>query len=137
MFELFFSSHRYNPKRKAELRKYFPTVVGFIDEYKKEHGDNTFSIELQKQESVMFIDNIYQRIKTEGMFCLTKHDSVIVRRTDQMKAKQIIENYFQEIGFSGTLKAELSEPKWLRNLREQLEELNYEQKIFFFNSLAA
>lgn len=137
MFELFFSSHRYNPRRKTELRKYFPTVVSFIDEYKKEHGDNTFSIELQMQEAVMFIDNIYKRIKDEGLFCLTKHDSVIVRRKDKLRAKQIIESYFEEIGFQGRLKAEHEEPKWLIQLREQLEELNYEDRIFMLNNMVA
>jgi len=137
MFELFFSSHRYNPRRKKELRKYFSTVVSFIDEYKKENGDNTFSIELQKHEAVMFIDDIYQRIKAEGLFCLTKHDSVIVRRTDRLRAKQIIENYFNELEFQGSLKVEYEEPKWIVKLREQLAELNYEDRIFLLNSMAA
>lgn len=137
MFELFFSSYRYNPRRKTQLRKYFPTVVSFIDEYKKEHGDNTFAIELQKQESVIFIDNIYQRIKAEGLFCLTKHDSVIVSRTDHKRAKQIIESYFEEIDFQGRLKTEHEEPKWVINLREKLAELNYEDRIFLLNSMVA
>lgn len=137
MFELFFSSHKYNPRRKTELRKYFPTVVRFIDEYKKENGDKTFSIELQMQEAVMFIDNIYRRIKEEGLFCLTKHDSVIIRRADRVRAKQIIESYFKEIGFQGTLKTELEEPKRIVKLREQLAELNYEDRIFLLNNMAA
>lgn len=137
MFELFFSSHKYNPRRKTELRKYFPTVVSFIDEYKKEHGDNTFSIELQMQEAVMFIDNIYKRIKEEGLFCLTKHDSVIVRRADRLSAKQIIEDYFEEIGFQGRLKVEHAEPKWVEDLRAKLEVMNHEEQVLLLYNLVA
>lgn len=137
MFELFFSSHKYNPRRKTELRKYLPKVVSYIDEYKKEHGDNTFSIELQMLEAEMFIDNIYKRIKEEGLFCLTKHDSVIVRRIDRVRARQIIESYFDEIGFQGKLKGEHEEPKWLLNLRTHLEELNYEQRVFLLRDMVA
>lgn len=109
MFELFFSSHRYNPKRKAELKKHFPTVVKFIDQFKKEHGDNTFSIELQKMEAEIFIDNVYSRIKEECLFCLTKHDSVIVKRSDKERVLEIINEYFSEIGFQGKLSIEPKE----------------------------
>ncbi len=111
MFELFFASHLYNPKRKTELKKHFPTVVRFIDNYKKEHGDNAFSIQLQKQEAEIFIDNIYTRIKEECLFCLTKHDSVIVRSQDEKRAFEIIEEYFNEIGFQGKLKVERPKQK--------------------------
>lgn len=111
MFELFFASHRFNPRRKTSLKNHFPTVVQYIDNFKKEHGDNAFSIELQKQEAEIFIDNVYRRIKAEGLFCLTKHDSVIVRTKDRKRANEIIEEYFKEIGFRGTLKLEIPKQK--------------------------
>lgn len=137
MFELFFSSHRYQPRHKKKLREHFPTVVSFIDEYKKEHGDNMFSIELQKQEAEIFIDNIYSRIKEEDMFCLTKHDSVIVHRKDRMRAQQIIEEYFDEIGLEGSLKLEQMEPVWVIELRERLDKMSYEQGVLLLSNMAA
>lgn len=137
MFELFFASHKYNPRRKVELKKHFPTVVGFIDQYKKEHGDNAFSIELQKKEAEIFIDNVYNRIKEECLFCLTKHDSIIVRRKDRKKATQILEEYFSEIGFNGKLKEELQEPDFVVKLRDKLDELAYDERIFYLTKLVA
>lgn len=137
MFELFFASHKYNPRRKAELKKHFPTVVYFVDQYKKEHGDNAFSVELQKKEAEIFIDNVYQRIKEECLFCLTKHDSVIVRRQDRKRATEILVEYFNEIGFRGKLKEELQEPVLVVQLRDKLDELTYEQRVFFLTNMAA
>ncbi|MDX2361993.1 MAG: hypothetical protein QNK23_14380 [Crocinitomicaceae bacterium] len=137
MFELFFSSHRYQPRHKKKLREHFPSVVSFIDEYKKEHGDNMFSIELQKQEAEIFIDNIYARIKEECMFCLTKHDSVIVHRKDRARAQQIIEEYFAEIGFHGTLKLEQQEPQWVVELREELAKMESTQRIMHLYNMVA
>ena len=137
MFELFFSSHKYNPKRKQQLRQHFPTVVSYIDTYKKTNGDNTFAIELQKKEAEMFIDNIYKRIKQRGLFCLTKHDSVIVRRADRQRAKQIIENYFKEIEFQGRLRLEQEEPRWLTELRAELAAMDYNSQVFLLSKLAA
>lgn len=131
MFELFFSSHRYNPTKKKELKKYFPTVVAFIDKYKKEHGDNMFSIMLQQKEADIFIDNIYQRIKERGMFCLTKHDSVIVRQHHLSVVKKIIEEYFEEINFKGTLKLENTEPVWMLELMRNLEQMEYDDRIIY------
>lgn len=137
MFELFFSSHKFNPRSKVELKKHFPTVISFIDQYKKEHGDNSFSIQLQKKEAEIFIDNIYKRIKDECLFCLTKHDSVIVRRKDRNRVNEIIEQYFNEIGFQGRLKVELQEPDEVVKLRDTLDEMNYEERIFLLTDLVA
>lgn len=137
MFELFFSSHKYNPGKKKELKKHFPTVVAFIDKYKKEHGDNMFSIMLQQKEADIFIDNIYKRIKERGFFCLTKHDSVIVRQHHLAEVKKIIEEYFEEINFIGTLKLENTEPAWMIEIRTKLEQMEYNDRIFYLSNMVA
>lgn len=137
MFELFFSSYKYNPKRKVELKKHFPTVVEFTDNYKKENGDNAFSIELQKKEAEIYIDNIYMRIKEECMFCLTKHDSVIVKRADRIRAQVIIDKFFLEIEFEGKLKVEMQEPDLVIQLRDELDLMTYNERIFFFTEMAS
>jgi len=92
MFELMFSSRKNNTAGKAKLKTLFPSVIKWIDDYKKEHGDESFAIMLQLFESDLFIDNIYKTIKKKKMFCLTKHDSFIVKRKDLEAKKGIIED---------------------------------------------
>jgi hypothetical protein len=104
MFEVMFSSRRNNSAYKKKIRELFPSVVGWIDDYKKAHGDNQFSIMLQRIESNLFIDNILKRLKKLKYFCLTKHDSLIVKRSDYEAILNIVKEEFNKIGLEYTLK---------------------------------
>jgi len=104
MIELAFSSEKnYTPSRKL-FRAHFPNVLAHIDGFKKEKKNSKlFSIELQELESEIFVDNLYPNMKELGLFCLTKHDSIIVKKTDEEKAVKLIRAYFNHLGLECTL----------------------------------
>lgn len=103
MFEIMFGKRKSDSLMKQRVTQLFPSVVEWIDDYKKEYGDDKFSVMLQNEESKIFIDNIYKVIKMQKMFCLTKHDSVIVNIRDREAVLKIIEDYFLKIGLQGSL----------------------------------
>jgi hypothetical protein len=104
MFEVLFSSRRNNSVFKKRIKELFPSVVGWIDDYKKQYGDNEFSIMLQRIESELFIDKVLKRIKKLKYFCLTKHDSLIIKRGDYESIMDIVKDEFARIGLEYTLK---------------------------------
>lgn len=103
-FEMMFSSHKNRSENIMKLRKLFPTVMKWIDEYKKKHGDNQFAILLQKEESKIFIDGLLPRIKQHRYLCFTKHDSIIYKEENHEHILQITQQYFSEIGFNCQVK---------------------------------
>jgi hypothetical protein len=104
MFEVMFSSRKNNSIFKKKIKELFSSVVSWIDDYKKAHGDNQFSIMLQRTESDLFIDNILKRVKKLKYFCLTKHDSLIIKRSDFETILAIVKEEFSKIGLEYTLK---------------------------------
>lgn len=103
MFELMFSSEKLKSALKTKLKKLFPSVVKYVDDYKRKHKYKNFSISLQKIESEIFIDGIWQTIKKEKVFCLTKHDSIIVRKENRELAINVIRDHFEKINFKGRI----------------------------------
>ena len=103
-FEVCFSSHKNHSQYVTEMRKLFPNVMRWVDNFKEKHGDNQFAIMLQKKEAEIFIDNLYVMIREEDIFCLTKHDSLIVKAEDEYKVRNIIEEYFKEINFKAIIR---------------------------------
>ena len=103
MITILFSSN-YNSKGKQEFKSLFPEVHQWLHNYKKEHGYRNISITLQKMESKLFIDKIYVKLKKRGVFCLTKHDSLIIRSRDANKVLQTIKTQFKSFGLKGNLK---------------------------------
>ena len=104
MFEIMFSSRRNNTTSKAKLKGLFPSVIRWIDRYKKAYGDNQFSIMLQNKESEIFIDCLLTKIKKMKLFCLTKHDSLIVRRNDYTRVLNVLKDEFAKISLEYSLK---------------------------------
>ena len=105
MMETSFSSYKNYTKNKTRLMGLFPSVVKYIDDYKKAaKKSNEFAIMLQNKEAEIFVDNIYHQLKQEGLFCLTKHDSLIVRRQDASHILEVVNEYFKKIGFQCNLK---------------------------------
>lgn len=94
MFEVLFSNHRNNSSFKKKIKELFPSVVGWIDAYKKEHGDAEFSVMLQRKESELFVDRILERIKKAKILCFSKHDSMIVRSKDLDQVVAIMQEEF-------------------------------------------
>lgn len=120
MFHLAFSK-RSNSKHYAKLKALFPTVTTWISEYKKANGSNMFAVMLQKEEAKMFIDNIWHDIKEQGYFCLTKHDSVIVRKEQLEGVQEIISIYFKSIDFTANIEVS-SEEEIVKSNTEYLQE---------------
>ena len=103
MFALMFSKESLDTDLKEDLRKVFPSVVEVVDNYKKENGYNNFSIMLQKKESEIFIDGLWESIKEKGFFCTPKHDSIIVKESAAQRVEDMILKYFKEINFKGKI----------------------------------
>lgn len=104
VFNIFFSSHKNRGEKANKMRELFPSVVKWIEDYQKEYGDNQFAILLQRKESEIFIDSIYESLKLKGIFVLTKHDSLIVRKEDEGLVRDIMQEYFDEINFKVMLR---------------------------------
>lgn len=68
-------------------------------------GTEMFSIDKAEMEAQIVIDNILPSIHATGLFCLTKHDSVIVRKEDKEIALKIIKEFLNHIKFECRLKA--------------------------------
>jgi len=107
MMELAFSSEKYYTPNKKLFKEHFPNVVAHIDGFKKEMKNSIlFSIELQQLESEIFIDNLYPNIKELGLFCLTKHDSLFVKRADEDRVIELIRAYFNYLELECVLDVE-------------------------------
>jgi hypothetical protein len=106
MFELLFSSRRFSSENKDRVINLFPSVVEWIDAFKKEFGDKKFAIMLQQTESMMFIDNLYCLLMGRMDVHIPKHDAFMVKREDQELAMDIIMGYFKEIEMECTIEIE-------------------------------
>jgi hypothetical protein len=103
MFELFFSSYKNNGSDKQKLKSIFPSVINWIDTYKKANGSKEFAIMLQKKESEIFIDGVLNNAKRKGIFCLTKHDSVIVKKDEKEYIEKSVKRQLENHGVFGSL----------------------------------
>ena len=108
MFSLLFSSEKNTTTEKKILKSLFPSVIDWVDRFKKENGYKKFSVELQNIESNLFIDVLLFKIKKKKFFCITKHDSLIIRRNDYQSMMDIVTQISNEIGFGGVYKSDFN-----------------------------
>lgn len=105
LFELLFSKYGNCSIGKSELKKLFPSVVEYVDNYKKnaratsKRKDGEFAVWLQKEESRMFVDDIYYQLKKQGLWLLTRHDSLLFKREDIEIVESHVSEYFKSIQF--------------------------------------
>jgi len=128
MFGIFFSSHKnYSPDRK-KMKTIFPDLIEMIDLFKKEKraerkkqkekkgevydnkGDNQFAITLQKKESEIFIDGLLSKLQKTGFKVLSKHDSILCKKSDVTAVKGFVMNYLNEVFGKGNY--QLKEEKY-------------------------
>ena len=121
MFEIMFSNHRSNSVYKKKIKALFPSVVGWIDQYKKEHGDEKFSVMLQSKESKLFIDRIYKRIKKVKLLCFSKHDSMIVRIENIEQVKLIMQDEFAKDNLCYRLKVTTPENEYYIHSDDEID----------------
>jgi hypothetical protein len=95
----------------------FPNVVKQIKLFKKinkkkkndgqqEKGTEMFSILLAQYESEIVVDNILPNLYSLGLFVLTKHDSVICKRSELDKVLDVMTLFFRHIQFDCTVRAD-------------------------------
>ncbi|MBZ9730001.1 hypothetical protein LB467_09915 [Salegentibacter sp. JZCK2] len=103
MFRMLFSSDGFKSENKTKFEKLFPTVAEYISKYKRQYGDNAFSIKLQREESYIFIDGIKPILKDHGISHTTIHDSVICREEDSAMVLDIIDYVFRNKGLNANI----------------------------------
>lgn len=107
MMQLAFSKQGSCGELKNRFKEIFPNVLAHIEDFKRKKKDSRlFSIELQELEAEIMIDNLYPNIKKQGLLCLTKHDSLIVRRVDIQRVLEIMTDYFTHLDFECTVSVE-------------------------------
>lgn len=102
-FESLFSKETTKSERKKRLLSIYPTVGKYIKKVKEAGTYKDFSVGLQKQESTIFIDGLYPLLKESLTYMTPKHDAFIVKRDEADLAMNIIQKYFDEIGFKGKM----------------------------------
>jgi hypothetical protein len=123
MFEIMFSNHRSNSAYKKKIKALFPSVIGWIDQYKKVHGDEKFSVMLQLKESHLFIDRIYKRIKKAKLLCFSKHDSMIVSLENIDPVLKIMQEEFAIDNLSYRLKVTTPENEYYIHSDDEIDSL--------------
>lgn len=79
-----------------KMAKVFPSLIRLIFNFKTAHCYKLLAIRLQQRESEIFIDRILEELKAECIICLTKHDSVLCRRSDVERVKNIMTRILNE-----------------------------------------
>lgn len=102
MFQIFFAGHQNRRAEKGLVKNLFPNLMGMIDAYKKDKGDNQFAISLQLKESEVFIDKILRTLYSKGFEVLSKHDSILCVEDDQEAVRKVmVEILDMEFGVGG------------------------------------
>lgn len=119
MFEAVFSSHRFTNKTKQVLKENYPSLMQFIGDFKKsftghfkeligqtkgdwwetckdeeearEKGKASLAVMLQRIESRIFIDVILFKLLGLGYKVLSKHDSILCKKSQVQAVKSFIE----------------------------------------------
>jgi len=94
---VFFDMNRNTLKKEEVLfKQLFPTIFGFIREYKEEDYTN-LAIQLQKVESKVIIHECINKIRTERpeMFVSTIHDSIVCEPINLDYVDGIIKDIFE------------------------------------------
>ena len=108
MFSLLFSSQKNTTTEKKKIKDLFPSVIDWVDRFKKLNGYKKFSVKLQNLESIFFIDNLLRLIKNKGIFCITKHDSLIIRQEDYNTVIELVKEISNQFGFGGVYKSDFN-----------------------------
>lgn len=98
VFEILFSRETNNSSNKNKIKKVFPTVIKYVDDFKSQNGYKSFSVMLQKLESYLFLDYLLPVLQKNRLTVLTKHDCFICKESDVGKVKNIVSQKLNDIG---------------------------------------
>ena len=100
MMFIMFGANGNNPgAREITFANEFPNVYAFMKLFKRLNGYEKFSIELQRMEADIMIDNVWYLLKQEGLFAIPRHDSMLLRKSELSRALEIMNGHFDKIGF--------------------------------------
>jgi hypothetical protein len=97
--KIMFSKPGWNDVTKTKIKKIFPTIIQWMDDFKKAAGDHRIlAIVLQRIESEIFIDRIYRQLRKKRFIIYTKHDCILCRESDSVAVRDIVINELTTIG---------------------------------------
>jgi hypothetical protein len=89
------------------LKKLFPRTMQSISDYKNKNGYESFSILLQKAESKLMIDGVYNLLSKNKIPAIPVHDSMRVKKSDYDRTRQMMIDFFEKKNFKCELKSKL------------------------------
>lgn len=107
MFMIAFSNYRYSPTAKKILKQYYPSLVLFMDTFKKLAGSNQLAIMLQEIESAIFVDTILAELLKNGYRVFTKHDSILCKESDLNAVSALVRDHLDSILGSGNYRLKI------------------------------
>jgi hypothetical protein len=135
LFKLLFKKTNRPDALLNKLSQRYPIVMSIIASFKKqdaerkksgdqdENRESNFSVFLQCIEGEIFVDNILEELRTDGVPCFTRHDSIVVADGHEAKAEEIAKNVFKKFGFKYNHKVE--DKFWEVVDFEELEDSGY------------
>lgn len=124
-FTLLFGKYTLKSKEKSELKAILPQLVNYTDKYKKENGDNQLPIKLQQMEANLFIDKILKECEEQSLLVLTKHDSILCKKSDLPKVKEIVYKHLTAMFGEGKFKLKHSTCELKKEIKEVKQEVNH------------
>ena len=135
LFKLLFKKTNRPDALLNKLSQRYPIVMSIIaafkkqdlkqeeSEYRDENRESNFSVFLQCVEGEIFVDNILEELRLEGISCFTRHDSIVVACGSEVKAEETAKNVFSRFGFKYNHKVE--DKFWEVVDEEELEDSGY------------
>lgn len=94
-----FADARWTGHNKKLLKELFPTIVVWMDDFKKLNKNN-LAVMLQRIESRIFIDDIYLKLRKKGYTIYTKHDSVLCKSSEKPQITTEMTAILDDYGFN-------------------------------------
>jgi len=145
LFKLLFKKTNRPDELLSRLSQRYPVVMSIIAEFKKpqttdkkandqeDNHESNFSVFLQCIEGEIFVDNILQKLRNEGIPCFSRHDSIVVASGNEERSEEIAKQVFKDFGFKYNHKVE--DKFWEAVDDEELEFSDYMQWLIDENEL--
>ncbi len=131
MMQVGFSSYKSHSEEKTLFAKHFPSVAEYIFSYKKNSDKSEqFPIDLQTFESRLFVDHFYNQLKRDGVWVVTKHDSLLVKKETVDEVLAYLNKCAEQLNFACTFRTDLTEKIEAVIKMEPKIEDNWDAKLF-------
>jgi len=100
-FVMFSEVESEEKKRKNKMialfKSIYPSIYELLKDFKNRVGSEYLPIFLQAVESILFVDELFILLYSQGIETLTKHDSISLKDTDLKEGKRIIKAYLDQV----------------------------------------